>query len=77
MGINSTEVVSHRRFLLVRSEDVSGVSGTGVVAEGCEFHAGVALQFFGELVSYYWYPSIEMVEKIHGHEGKTKVVWLD
>ena len=30
-----------RRFLLLREEDISGVSGTGIVAEGIEFYDGV------------------------------------
>ena len=34
---------SLKRFLLVRTEDVSGVSGTGVVAEGVMFPSGVVL----------------------------------
>jgi hypothetical protein len=29
-----------RLFLLIRNEDVSGVSGTGIVAEGVEFSDG-------------------------------------
>src|SRR5579872_1239536 len=38
-----------RRFVLVRHEDVSGVSGTGVVAEGVAFSNGVvALQWASE-----------------------------
>lgn len=41
---------SHRRFLLVRDRDISGVSGTGVVAEGVHWPHGdvVALRWTSE-----------------------------
>lgn len=31
-----------RRFVLIRSEDVTGVFGAGMVAEGVQFHDGIA-----------------------------------
>ena len=71
-----------RRWHLVRVIDESGVSGTGVVASGVEFQDGT--------VAYRWRSSphganptwqiadcIEDVERIHGHEGKSHVVWED
>lgn len=68
-----------RRFQLVRSEDVSGVSGIGTVAEGVEFTNGhVVLQWIvGEHRSTVHWSRIESVEAIHGHDGRTTVVWLD
>jgi len=70
--------MTSRRFELHRSEDVHGNSGTGVVAEGTEYTNGaVALTFLGTLTSYYWYPSMHPCKHLHGHEGKTKVVWID
>ena len=67
-----------RRFRLVRQEDVSGVSGTGSVAEGVAFSSGkVALHWCGGISSVTVYDSIEEVEAIHGHEGRTVVEWLD
>ena len=67
-----------RRFLLVRSEDVSGVSGTGRVAEGVVFHDGqYTMSWFGQLHTIEVGPSIEAVERIHGHEGRTRIEWLD
>jgi hypothetical protein len=75
-----------RRFLLVRNEDVSGVSGTGVIADGT-LHAstGQATVVFriredaGPGVrSHYSYPEgMDTVEKIHGYDGLTQVVWID
>lgn len=67
-----------RRFVLDRSEDLTGVSGTGVVAEGVVFSTGwVALTWLSHTFSLVFYPGIESVYRIHGHDGKTVVVWLD
>lgn len=68
-----------RRFNLVRHEDETGTSGTGVVVEGCQFASGmVALTWLtGPDTSWCWYPSIAAVEAIHGHGGKTVVAWVD
>jgi len=67
-----------RLFQLDRSKDDSGVSGTGVVAEGVVFSDGsVALKWRGAESSAGFYPSIEAVEHIHGHHGHTKVVYVD
>lgn len=59
---------------LERKEDINNTSGTGRVWDGVEFSNGwVAGIWNSECPSYGWYPSIEHVEKIHGHEGKTIV----
>lgn len=66
-----------KRFLLRRSEDVSGVSGTGDIAEGIEFHDGqVVLSWYGQHHTLEVCPSVADVVAIHGHEGRTKVIWL-
>lgn len=69
-----------RRFVLLRDEDVSGVSGTGVVVEGIEWEPGgvATIRWIGEWGTYTHHPrGIAGVERIHGHDGRTKVVWLD
>lgn len=67
-----------RRFVLDRTEDVSGTSGTGIVAEGVCYSDGVvALRWVVELRSTCVYQSVEDVVAIHGHDGRTSVVWLD
>jgi hypothetical protein len=67
-----------RLFLLIRNEDVSGVSGTGIVAEGVEFSDGtVAMRWLRRLFSVAFYGSIRDVLAIHGHGGRTQVKWLD
>lgn len=64
-------------FQLVRKVDISGVSGTGVVAEGVEFHDGqCAITWFGKVHSVNIYSSLEDLIKVHGHEGNTEVVFI-
>jgi len=66
-----------RLFLLVRDEDVSGVSGTGIVAEGVEFSDGtVAMRWLRRPFSVAFYGSIRDVVAVHGHGGRTQVKWL-
>lgn len=67
-----------RRFFLKRTEDVSGTSGTGYVAEGVEFHDGkVAMCWFGNLHSMAIYEDVATLIGIHGHDGRTTVMWED
>lgn len=67
-----------RRFNLERSEDVSGSSGIGIVAQGVEFDNGkCSMSWIQKYTSIGVYTSILELEYIHGHEGRTKVVWLD
>ena len=66
-----------RYFQLFRKQDISGVSGVGVVAEGCEFHDGqIALSWYGQHHVIGIYPSLRDVLAIHGHEGATVARWL-
>lgn len=67
-----------RRFVLRRNEDETGISGIGVVAEGCQFARGwCVLSWLTEFTSCAVYPSIEELEAIHGHGGRTVVDWID
>lgn len=64
-------------FRLVRDRDVSGVSGTGLVAWGVRFPDGrVATRWHAEIAQTCTWDSIEHVEAIHGHGGATRVEWL-
>jgi hypothetical protein len=73
-----------RLFILIRDEDVTGISGVGIVAEGVEFS--------DETVVLRWLPAattrpqqvrpttvlhdnIDSVIGLHGHDGRTRVVW--
>ena len=67
-----------RPFHLVRQEDVSGVSGTGIVAEGIQFSTGkCVLAWVTQYRSVAVYDSIEELEAIHGHDGRTSVEWCN
>ena len=70
-----------RRFQLHRDEDVSGVSGTGIVAEGVAFSNGgpVALRWTSEWPTSVVFHDrgVESLEAVHGHNGRTRIVWLD
>jgi hypothetical protein len=67
-----------RRFELHREDDETGISGTGVVAHGVEFYdRTIAMRWITLHTSTALYASISDVEAIHGHNGKTQVVWLD
>jgi hypothetical protein len=69
---------SPRIFELVRFRDLSGVSGTGVVAEGCVFSDGsVALRWCGDNPATAVWPDIDSVLAVHGHQGATEVRWIE
>lgn len=73
-----------RMFTLHRHTDVTGVSGTGVVAEGVQFSDGtVALRWLPAGTTRpdkvrpttVMHDDIDSVEALHGHDGATIVVW--
>lgn len=78
----SRALVLPRRFVLVRDEDVSGISGIGVVAHGVRFADGktvtrwVASPTHGVAQTCVW-DAIEDVTVIHGHGGRTRIEWID
>lgn len=66
-----------RLFVLQRTEDVSGTSGLGVVAEGVEFSDGTCvLHWISQYHTIETCANLHVVEQIHGHEGRTKVVFV-
>jgi hypothetical protein len=63
-------------FHLERTEDASGVSGIGEVAEGVVFDDGtVVLRWLTEVKSTVLFESIKDVESGHDHEGKTRIIY--
>lgn len=63
-----------RTFKLIRKEDVSGTSGCGYVAQGVIFDNGkVAMTWLSGINTVTVFDSIEQVELIHSHEGRTFV----
>jgi hypothetical protein len=70
--------VRPRTFELVRYRDLSGVSGTGVVAEGCVFTDGsVALRWRGNNPATAVWPDLESMLSVHGHHGATELRWVE
>ncbi|MGY0231274.1 hypothetical protein [Longispora urticae] len=70
-----------RVFALDRHIDVSGVSGTGVVAFGTWYPVteAVTISWLGESTGHLSvgvYDSLEAVTAIHCHSGATELVWL-
>lgn len=82
-GVRETEARTNklseskiRTFKLVRSQDESGISGVGVVAEGVEFSNGTcAISWLTAMHSAAMYPNAKQLEAIHGHDGKTRLVF--
>lgn len=67
-----------RRFVIHRKEDVSGVSGTGIVIEGAEFGDGqVVFRWLSDKPGLTIMPSVKVLMSVHGHEGKCEIVWID
>src|SRR6266545_1678161 len=68
-----------RRFRLIRHTDVTGVSGTGPVADGVQWADGtVALHWSGcQPATSVWQKGIDAVIAVHGHDGGSTIHWLD
>lgn len=67
-----------RRFMLHRKEDIHDFTGPSVVAYGVEWPDGrCSYRWNSTLATTVAADSIRDVEAIHGHDGKTEVVWLD
>jgi hypothetical protein len=67
-----------KRFHFQRNTDVSGVSGTGDVAQGVLFGDGqIAIHWEGPHSSIAIYKSLDDLLFIHGHDGATVIVWDD
>ena len=67
-----------RRFVMNRTKDETGVSGTGIVAEGLQFSSRkCVISWLSETPSIEIYDSIEEVRRIHGHQGETQIKWID
>lgn len=66
-----------RTFTLHRDHDISGISGTGTVAEGIEFTDGTcAIRWLvGNHHSTVVWADLKSVKVIHGHNGSTQIVW--
>ncbi|MDX2948032.1 hypothetical protein [Streptomyces caniscabiei] len=67
-----------RRFHLQRTTDITGVSGTGRVADGVLWPDGtVSIRWRGERPSTVAWDRLADAEHVHGHGGHTVIVWDD
>lgn len=65
-----------KTFVLQRQVDVSGISGTGIVAEGVLWEDGTCtIRWKGDRPSIVHWQSIEHAESVHGHGGHTMFVF--
>jgi hypothetical protein len=67
-----------KRFILNRTTDATGTSGTGIIADGVEFPSGKCVIHFrpapGSIIIF---DSVSDMESVHGHNGQTQIVWID
>lgn len=69
--------ISIRVGVLLRHEDESGVSGAGIVADVIEYPDGWCVAHWRSNVpSTNVYPNYKALATVHGHGGKTEVVWI-
>lgn len=67
-----------QRFHLERTVDLTGVSGTGRVADGILWPDGTAtLRWRGPRPSTVHWDHLDDAEHVHGHGGATTIVWDD
>ena len=76
--ISKSDTSRMRRFIMIRNKDASGVSGTGVVAEGTVFTDGLSvIHWLREPYAIGVYPTLNDVISVHGHEGGTQLHFID
>jgi len=67
-----------KQFYLHRIEDISGVSGTGIIAHGMILPSGrVVMEWVTTHKSIAIYDSIDEIQLLHAHKGKTNLVYVD
>lgn len=76
-------------FEIHRDVDITGLSGTGIVADGAVFPDGTTVVRWRELdagtenykrgvrATTVVHPNVESVEALHGHGGATRLVFTD
>ena len=70
--------IKYRVFELIRTEDLSGISGTGLVAQGIEFDDGqCVMRWLSKPRTTAIYNNIKELEAIHGHKGRTKIFFKE
>lgn len=74
-----------RTFVLIRDVDVTGMSGTGPVADGVMFPDGTTVLRWRDVTGPNYdrgvrattvvHESPDSVDALHGHNGVTRIVW--
>ena len=76
--IRASQVRRVRRLHLERDVDLTGISGEGIVAFGCEFPDGSIVLRWDTLVrSTVLYDNVDDLTTISGHRGMTRIVFDD
>lgn len=71
-------VLKIQPFYLLRKEDIHGKSGEGIVAIGCVLPSGhCIIEWLTFTSTITIFQTLEHVQQVHGHEGKTEVVLGD
>lgn len=74
----SKKVEPLKSFYLLREDDESGISGTGIVAMGVILPSGkCVMEWTSFHTSVAIYNNIQDVEIIHGHNGATKIIIIE
>lgn len=74
----STPIQFGRPFALQRDRDVSGISGTGIVALGIAWpDDSASVRWLGDRPSIVFWNDMADAVAVHGHGGATRVVWVD
>lgn len=83
-SVRETPAQQPVRGLVVRKQDVTGISGLGVIAEFCIFSDGkTAIRWLGGApqnqpkIEVYDNPTMAPFIQISGHNGATELVWID
>lgn len=69
-----------RWYALDRQQDVTGISGTGIIAFVLVLEHGVLTFWDTGWQTVSWYPDMETVLEVHGHDGSTvpvRIVAID
>lgn len=67
-----------RIFYLIRLVDPTGISGTGIVADGTQFQDGTCvLGWATDIGSVAVYRSIDHIRKLHCHGHDSVILWED
>jgi hypothetical protein len=68
----------HRRFAFLRDEDETGISGRGLVVEGVQYSDGHCdYRWMTEHQTSQSAANLDIIIAIHGHNGRTRVVFID